>query len=749
METKNIPPFATRCVLQAALIVAFAVTSHPALAATYYWDTTSPIEAAGFGTATGTWGANSSWSTSSAGTNNSTTAISGPTTGDNLNFGFTTTGLAAGNITVTGNQTAGNLTFAAGSGSIGLSGGTIIFAATSNSTTNNSTITVNNAANTISSVITSTGSLTKNGTGTLILSGANTYAGTTTVSAGTLTLSGNRTVNTTGGYFVRGNGTQTLNIQNGNYGVGGSFTVGQLGGVATVNHSAGTISSLGGSGLIMGNGPSTSFYNLSGGSLSTFNIIMGTNGGSVGNIATSTIAVSGGNLTATTLRIGRTDSAGQFYTTSNFTQTAGISNITNLGLGGNSANAGNSTGAIIANLNLTGGTFSATSIQSLSAGGNSTSSTNANSSTINIGGTAQVTLGAFPTARGTNSTANITFDTTTGGGGFLAPVVASASYMPANTFTNAFLTANGANFNVVGGKDITIGQALQNASGAAGALTKIGNGNLTLSGNNTYTGVTTLSAGNLSVSNIGDGGVVGNLGQATSAASNLVFAGGGLSYTGGNASSNRNFTLSGTNNTTNTIGVTNAATTLTLTGNLPNTNNGTSGLLQKNGSGHLVLDPGPSGSYSLGSIAAYGGNLTLKSGNISTSGIDPNIGNYYMGAGARNGTLNVDGANLTVTGNGTRRFVIGAANNGTGNLLSGSITASDVYIGHNGSATMTQSGGDVTTTNLQHVDSGTATYAMTGGNLTVQSIQYFTTLTSSSGNSRVASLKRTPKKFPG
>jgi autotransporter-associated beta strand protein len=58
-----------------------------------------------------------------------------------------------------------------------------------------------------------------------------------------------------------------------------------------------------------------------------------------------------------------------------------------------------------------------------------------------------------------------------------------------------------------------------------------------------------------------------------------------------------------------------------------------------------------------------------------------------------------------------------------------------VYIGHNGSATMTQSGGDVITTTLQHVDGGTATYAMTGGNLTARQIQYYTSVTSSSGNS--------------
>jgi autotransporter-associated beta strand protein len=47
---------------------------------------------------------------------------------------------------------------------------------------------VNNAADTISSAITGSAGLTKNGTGTLTLSGNNTYTGTTAINAGTLTV---------------------------------------------------------------------------------------------------------------------------------------------------------------------------------------------------------------------------------------------------------------------------------------------------------------------------------------------------------------------------------------------------------------------------------------------------------------------------------------------------------------------------------------------------------------------------------
>jgi hypothetical protein len=60
---------------------------------------------------------------------------------------------------------------------------------------------------------------------------------------------------------------------------------------------------------------------------------------------------------------------------------------------------------------------------------------------------------------------------------------------------------------------------------------------------NTYNGVTTLNGGILRVSGLANGGIAGNIGQATNAAENLVFNGGTLQYTSTGPNTDRLFTL--------------------------------------------------------------------------------------------------------------------------------------------------------------------------------------------------------------
>ena len=362
--------------------------------------------------------------------------------------------------------------------------------------------------NTVSGAIesTNTPSVLKTGPGTWVLSGANSYNGTTAVSAGTLTLSGNRT-GTSGAITVSNvaSTNATLNIQAGTHALGANaFSVASAPttpAAGTVNQSGGEVSFTGGNALLLGNGniANTASYNLSGGSITTFastarGIILGTN---TNSIAAFTLSGNGSlNLTAASgasgdgvLQVGRYDSSGTTATTATFTQTGGTANVGILSVGGNGASGSASN----ATLTLTGGIFSANQFPRLAAG-------NTNTVSMTIGGTADVTLPAFPTARGTGSTATLTFD-----GGTLRPLAASTAFL--GGLTNTWVRSGGATFDVPSGLDITVAQILQaHAASSGGVLTKNGAGNLTLSAANTYNGGTVVNAGSLVIGAAGKPG---------------------------------------------------------------------------------------------------------------------------------------------------------------------------------------------------------------------------------------------------
>jgi fibronectin-binding autotransporter adhesin len=180
MKTHISNPFRSHPSITAAISVAlfghFATPS--ASAVDYYWD--SDGVTAGFGTAAGIWtdptsgDATQGWSTSTAGELlPSNVTIS---TADTVSFGFGATGLGAGTIAVAGSVSAGNITFASGSGAIVVSGGTII-------NQDAQRITVNSATHTISSVM--GGAATTfliQGSGTVALSNpASTFVGRTVI----------------------------------------------------------------------------------------------------------------------------------------------------------------------------------------------------------------------------------------------------------------------------------------------------------------------------------------------------------------------------------------------------------------------------------------------------------------------------------------------------------------------------------------------------------------------------------------
>ncbi len=390
----------------------------------------------------------------------------------------------AGTAILSANNTYnGATTISAGTLQIG-SGGSAGSIGSTTGVTNSGALVYNRSDTALNEgyVISGSGSVTMAGTGKVTLSGANTYSGTTTVSAGELDIT-NRAATGLGTISV--NNAATLGIQGGTFNVGAnSFFVGTGTGLGIVNQTGGAVSFTSGNALLVGNG-TTGTYNLSGGSLTSFasasrGVMLGVNSG-----ANATFNLSGtGNLALTNaeLAVGRNDSLSTGCTVA-YNQNGGTATVGYLSIGGT-----NTSTTTLATFNITNGTFTATNFQKLAGAASS-------SATLYLGGGAQVTLPAFPTAGGT---ANLTLDFTNG---YLSPFAASGAYM--SGLTAAYLTTNGANFNVAGGKDITVAQVFQNASGQAGVLQKTGNGVLTLSGANTYTGNTTISAGELKFSTAG------------------------------------------------------------------------------------------------------------------------------------------------------------------------------------------------------------------------------------------------------
>ena len=123
----------------------------------------------------------------------------------------------------------------------------------------------------------------------------------------------------------------------------------------------------------------------------------------------------------------------------------------------------------------------------------------------------------------------------------------------AATVTPGAVIFNATNNYTLAGADI---------SGTVG-LTKTNTGTLTLSVNNTYTGVTTYNGGAIAVATIGNGGGASPLGAAANTAANQYLNGGTLEYTGGGETSTRSFSI-GPNG--GTVSVDTAGVTLTCSG---------------------------------------------------------------------------------------------------------------------------------------------------------------------------------------
>lgn len=529
-------------------------------------------------------------------------------------------------------------------------------------------------------VISGSGSLGQSGAGTLTLTGAETYTGSTAINAGTLALSGNGSIASSSGVGVAhgasfdisaasngasiaslsgggsvnlGNQILTLTQASGNFGgvISGNGGVTLASGTQTLS-GANTYT---GSTTIDSNATLTLAGSLASGSVidhGVLNVSANAAGASMANLGGDGVVVLGSTLT-----LGSGSFSGTIKGTGTLVLTGGDTTLT----GVNTYSGGTA---------IDNGTLSVASDASLGA---TSGALSFNGGTLNISGHAftgtarAITLGSNGGALDIADAGNtFTLGQSLSGSGALGKagagtlvLIGNSSYGGGTSISAGTLQlGNGGTTGSVTGNIANNGMLVFDRSDAvsfdgvisgSGSLTKQGNGSLTLTGANSYTGVTSINAGTLQIGNGGSSGAV---------AGNIVNDG-TLIFDRSDA-----VTFSGV-----------------MAGN---------GLLNQNGTGTLVLngnsraftgtttvqngtlevgDAATPSAYLGGNVAVNGG-ATLR-GHGSIGGNVSNAGTVW--AGGSIGTLTVQG-NYTQTASGT--LEVEATPDGQASLLSVNGTAS-------------------------------------------------------------------------
>ncbi|BDU53062.1 hypothetical protein LINBF2_12970 [Limnohabitans sp. INBF002] len=227
-----------------------------------------------------------------------------------------------------------------------------------------------------------------------------------------------------------------------------------------------------------------------------------------------------------------------------------------------------------------------------------------------------------------------------------------------------------------------------------GYVVKYGSNTLTLTAANTYTGVTNLQGGTLSVSSLANGGVASNIGQSTNAAANLVINNATLKYTGAATSTDRLFTLGDSGATVDASGTgalvfTNtgalvysgtAGRLLTLTGT--NTADNTMTPVLANNVGISSFTKAGTGKWVMKGVNTYSGLTTVSGGTLNVGdGTDAlaSLGTNTVSLAAGT-TLNFNHNNVVSVGNAISGS--GQLNKLGGNTLS--LTGVNSYTGATG-----------------------------------------------------------------
>ncbi|MCA6421885.1 MAG: BspA family leucine-rich repeat surface protein, partial [Flavobacterium sp.] len=487
----------------------------------------------------------------------------------------------------------------------------------------------------------------------LTLTGNNTYTGLTSVSNGQIyigdggtsgSVAGNITLGSSGSVFFNRSDDFTFS---GNISGGGMSVFKQGAGTMTLTGSITSISSVAvqGGNLSIGNGGTSGSVSVNINNTATVvfnrsdnitysNVI--SNSGTITKLGAGTLTLSGVNTNtgafnvnvgtvqiSTNERLGNcnlTVASGATFNLNGFSETiasiAGAGTITSSAVGAVTLTNGGTTTTTFSGVIQNGSgtvslTKSGTGTLTLSGVNTYSGGTTLSTGTLNINNASAIGTGTFIISGGTidNTSAGAITLTTNNPQSWNGNFTFTGT-QPLNMGTAA-VTLSATRIVTVTASTLTVGGVI---SGTSFGLTKAGAGTLTLTGTNTYTGVTTISAGTLSVASIGNGGTASNLGQATSTSANLVLNGGTLSYTGADASTDRGMTLN--NVAGNTIFTSN---TLTISGVITGT-----GSITKTGTGTLTFTG--TNTYT-GSTTISAGTLSIGNGGSTGAIANTNIAN--------------------------------------------------------------------------------------------------------------------------